>query len=111
MSREAMPSIIATIGIDIGKNTFPPGRLRSARGDCFAIEGLAGATRAAGDISRCLIDIEACSGAHHIGRQLAALGHEVRLIAGSGPVVLAPSANAGAQARFPRVPADGGNRH
>jgi hypothetical protein len=49
MSREAMPSTIATIGIDIGKNTFPPGRPRSARGDCFAIEGLAGATRAAGE--------------------------------------------------------------
>ena len=24
--------------------------------------------------------MEACAGAHHIGRQLAALGHEVRLI-------------------------------
>jgi hypothetical protein len=49
MSRESMPSTIATIGIDIGKNTV--------------------------NISRCLIGMEACSGAHHIGRQLEALGH------------------------------------
>jgi transposase len=32
------------------------------------------------NISRCLIGMEACSGAHHIGRQLEALGHDVRLI-------------------------------
>jgi hypothetical protein len=30
------------------------------------------------NISLCLIGMEACSGAHHIGRQLEALGHEVR---------------------------------
>ena len=29
---------------------------------------------------RCLIGMEACSGSHHIGRQLEALGHDVRLI-------------------------------
>lgn len=28
----------------------------------------------------CLIGIEACSGAHHWGRQLQKLGHEVRLM-------------------------------
>ena len=28
----------------------------------------------------CLIGMEACSGAHHIGRRLTALGHDVRLI-------------------------------
>jgi hypothetical protein len=32
------------------------------------------------NIPRCLIGMEACSGSHHIGRQLAALGHDVRLI-------------------------------
>ena len=32
------------------------------------------------NIPRCLIGMETCSGAHHIGRQLAALGHNVRLI-------------------------------
>jgi hypothetical protein len=32
------------------------------------------------NIPRCLIGMEACSGSHHIGRRLAALGHDVRLI-------------------------------
>jgi transposase len=32
------------------------------------------------NIPRCLIGMEACSGSHHIGRQLAAVGHDVRLI-------------------------------
>jgi transposase len=32
------------------------------------------------NIPHCLIGMEACSGSHHIGRQLAALGHDVRLI-------------------------------
>ena len=30
--------------------------------------------------TRCLIGIEACSGAHHWGRRLQEMGHEVRLI-------------------------------
>ena len=30
--------------------------------------------------ARCLIGMEARSGSHHIGRQLAAVGHNVRLI-------------------------------
>ncbi len=33
------------------------------------------------NIPRCLIgSTEACSGSHHVGRQLAAVGHDVRLI-------------------------------
>jgi transposase len=32
------------------------------------------------NLPRCLIGMEACSGSHHIGRQLEALGHDVRLI-------------------------------
>ena len=32
------------------------------------------------DRSACLIGIEACSGAHHWGRQLQEMGHEVRLM-------------------------------
>ena len=30
------------------------------------------------NIPRCLIGMEACAGSHHIGRQLATLGHDVR---------------------------------
>ena len=29
----------------------------------------------------CVVAMEACSGAHHWGREISALGHEVRLIA------------------------------
>jgi transposase len=32
------------------------------------------------NMGSCLISMEACAGAHHVGRQLAGLGHEVRLI-------------------------------
>jgi transposase len=32
------------------------------------------------NIPHCLIGMEACAGSHHIGRQLEALGHDVRLI-------------------------------
>jgi transposase len=32
------------------------------------------------NVPRCLIGMEAYSGAHHIGRQLEALGHDIRLI-------------------------------
>jgi transposase len=32
------------------------------------------------NIPPCLIGMEACAGAHHIGRKLASLGHDVRLM-------------------------------
>jgi transposase len=38
------------------------------------------ARRRLANIPRCLIGMKACSGSHHIGRQLAALGDDVRLI-------------------------------
>jgi transposase len=72
---------IATIGIDLGKNTFhligmdTRGRIvlrrKISRGQlqpCLA------------NLPVCLIGMEACTGAHHVGRQLAALGHDVRLL-------------------------------
>ena len=37
-------------------------------------------TQRLANIPPCLIGMEACAGAHHIGRQLQALGHDVRLI-------------------------------
>jgi len=37
-------------------------------------------TRRLANIPPCLIGMEACAGAHHIGRHLQALGHDVRLI-------------------------------
>lgn len=81
MSRQPTLSPIATVGIDIGKNTFHL--------VCFDQRGAIVLQlktsreqlgRRLANLPRCLIGMEACSGAHHIGRQLAALGHDVRLI-------------------------------
>ncbi len=33
------------------------------------------------NIDRCIVAMEACASAHHWGREIAALGHDVRLIA------------------------------
>ena len=81
MSRGSTPSTIATIGIDIGKNTFHLVGLdqRGAIVLQFKVSR-AQLERRLVNLSRCLIGMEACSGAHHIGRQLETLGHEVRLI-------------------------------
>jgi transposase len=74
-------NVIATVGIDIGKNAFhvigldDKGaiilRHKLSRGQVYA--------RLA-NIPPCLIGMEACVGAHHLGRQLSALGHDTRLM-------------------------------
>ena len=81
MPRQSTRSAVATIGIDIGKNVFhlvgfdQRGhivlQLKTSRGQL---------DRRLANVPRCLIGMEACSGAHHIGRRLEALGHDVRLI-------------------------------
>jgi transposase len=81
MLRQSTPSTVATIGIDIGKNIFhlvgfdQRGhvvlQLKTSRGQL---------DRRLANVPCCLIGMEACSGAHHIGRRLEALGHDVRLI-------------------------------
>jgi hypothetical protein len=68
-------NLIATIGIDIGKNTFHViglddkgaiiSRHKLTRGQVYA--------RLA-NIPPCLIGMEACVGAHHLGRHLSAFG-------------------------------------
>src|SRR5262245_31157993 len=81
MSRESTPSTIATIGIDIGKNTFHLVGLDQRGAIVLQLKvSRAQLERRLVNISRCLIGMEACSGAHHIGQQLEALGHDVRLI-------------------------------
>jgi transposase len=74
-------STIATIGIDLGKNTFHlvgldrrgaiVSQLKLSRGQL---------ERRLANVPRCLIGMEACSGAHYIGRRLTEQGHDVRLI-------------------------------
>jgi transposase len=72
---------IATIGVDLGKNTFHSVRV-DKRGAIVLQQKVSRGQleRRLANIPRCLIGMEACSGYHHIGRQLAALGHDVRLI-------------------------------
>jgi transposase len=72
---------IATIGIDLGKNIFHiigfdrrgAVVLRQKRSRHQLESSLA-------NIAACLIGMEACSGAHHLGRKLEAMGHQVRLM-------------------------------
>ena len=81
MSHKSTPSTISTIGIDIGKNSFHLVGL-DQRGAIVLQQKVSRAQleRRLVNVPNCLIGMEACSGAHHIGRQLAALGHDVRLI-------------------------------
>jgi transposase len=80
MSNKSIATI-ATMGIDIGKNSFHVVdldrhgaivlRQKWSRGE---IE-----TRLA-NMPPCLIGMEACVGAHHLSRKLQALGHDARLM-------------------------------
>jgi len=72
---------IAILGIDLGKNScsivgFDDGgavvlRRRMRR---------EGVIKLAGKLRPCVVAMEACCGAHHLGRVLRAQGHEVRLM-------------------------------
>jgi transposase len=75
------PETITTIGIDLGKNTFHLVGLDKRGAIVLQLKVSRGQLeRRPSNIPRCLIGMEACSGSHHIGRQLAALGHDVPLI-------------------------------
>jgi transposase len=72
---------VSLVGIDLGKHTFHlhgqdrQGRavLRKKCNRTQLIELLA-------NFQRCTVVMESCAGAHHMARQLAAFGHEVKLI-------------------------------
>ena len=72
---------ISTIGIDIGKNSFHFVGF-DARG-AIVIRRQCSRTqlvRALANVPPCLVGMDACCGAHHLGRILIAQGHDVRLI-------------------------------
>ena len=81
MSRSSFSAVIATLGIDLGKNSFHLVG-QDQRGAIVLRIKLSRAqlTRRLANLPPCLIGMEACAGAHHIGRQLQALGHDVRPI-------------------------------
>jgi transposase len=69
MPRQSTPSAVATIGIDIGKNTFHLVGL-DQRG-AIALQFKSSREqleRRLSNLPRCLIGMEGCSGSHHIAR-------------------------------------------
>ena len=81
MPRQSTPSAVATVGIDIGKNMFHLVGLDQRGAIVLQLKSSGEQLeRRLSNMPRCLIGMEACSGSHHIGRQLEALGHDVRLI-------------------------------
>jgi len=69
------------IGIDLAKHSF---QLHGARADgTVAFRKKLGRAKVLGFLAsqpRCVVAMEACAGAHHWGRQIGRLGHEVRLV-------------------------------
>ena len=69
------------IGIDLAKNTF---QLHGAQSDgSVAFRRKLTRARVLPFLTSqpdCLVAMEACAGAHHWGREIAELGHEVKLI-------------------------------
>jgi len=72
---------VATIGIDIGKNTFHLIGLDKTGAIALRQKLSRGQVNVRlANMPPCLIGMEACVGAHHLGRQLKALGHDARLM-------------------------------
>ena len=80
MTSNAKTEIVATIGIDLGKNTF---QICGMNACGVVVLRQKFSRRKLGqqlaNLPPCLIGMEACAGAHHIGRHLATLGHDVHL--------------------------------
>ncbi len=72
---------IAVIGIDLGKNSCSLAALDDkgavVRRRRMRPDSIASFTK---DVAPCIVAMEACCGAHHLGRLLAAQGHQVRLM-------------------------------
>ena len=72
---------IAVIGIDIGKNVFHLIGLDRRGAIVFKTKlSRSQLENRLANIPACLIGMEACVGAHHLSRQLIALGHDARLM-------------------------------
>ena len=81
MPSKADTAIARTIGIDTGKNTLHVIGLDEK--GALVLRERVSRTRIAArfvNVPPCLIGMEACVGAHHLSRQLKALGHDARLM-------------------------------
>ncbi len=80
-SREASMGDVSTIGLDIAKNSFQAHGADALGGVVFRKKLVRGRVLAFfATQPPSVVAIEACGGAHHWGRELARLGHTVRLI-------------------------------
>lgn len=74
-------SKIATIGIDIGKNSFHLVGLDERGNIVLRQKWSRGQVESRlANVPPCLIGMEACVGAHHLSRRLRKLGHDARLM-------------------------------
>jgi Transposase len=74
-------SAVAVIGIDIGKNSFHVVGLDDRGAIVLRQKWSRGQIEARlANLPPCLIGMEACVGAHHLGRKLKAFGHDARLM-------------------------------
>ena len=72
---------IAVLGIDLGKNSCSTVGLDDAGAVVLRRRmRREGVIKLAGKLRPCVVAMEACCGAHHLGRVLRAQGHEVRLM-------------------------------
>jgi transposase len=74
---------VATLGIDIGKNTFH--LIGFDKKGAIALRQKLSRSQVEARLANmppCLIGMEACVGAHHLSRQLKAHGHDARLMPG-----------------------------
>jgi transposase len=77
----ADPMQIAVLGIDLGKNSCSVVGL-DVKGRVLMRRRLHrdGIIKLAAGMPGCVVAMEACCGAHHLGRRLREKGHEVRLM-------------------------------
>src|SRR5271170_3593915 len=72
---------VATMGIDIGKNSFHVIGLDQRGAIVLRQKWSRGQVEARlANMPPCLIGMEACVGAHHLSRKLQSLGHDARLM-------------------------------
>ena len=73
---------ITTLGIDLAKNIYQlHGVDRHGKSVLKKAISRAKLLETPANIPPCLVDIEACGGAHHWAREIGKLGHQVRIIA------------------------------
>jgi transposase len=78
---EKQNSVIAVIGIDIGKNSFHAVGLDGRGAIVLRQKWSRGQVeRRLANMPACLVGMEACVGAHHLSRRLRLLGHDARLM-------------------------------